>query len=432
MFTPHSANVSLDSLRSCAAGKKVVFVYPWTNYQSFLLAQFLSPSREGLLYYSIPVHITTLNHWLCDMTDAFDTVLSGFGTHLRRALDEPNPVTLAEALVADLDMLPNPPAILYVDQAERINDGDNADFFLNALMNTTSDTQIAFSSRLLSYRPWNTLLKRERTVVLGTEQRHRDLFFTVEATPKPQLEVYALGRGYALLNGEEIHSWDGMLPRNLFFYLIDHPLVTRDQIFSDFWAQVPLKDATDIFHVTKHKVTEVITRRIGISGDYEITQYTQGFYIPSNNLVVHYDAEMFERAVERAANCTDEREAELLLRSALDLYKGNFLQDSDAGWAARRREQLARQHSDAQILLGRILERRGDLEAACQHFMNALRERPEREDIHRAVIRLYLQLGRVQEAQAQYQVLDSDLYQKLGMKPSPESLQLLREIEQRL
>ena len=138
------------------------------------------------------------------------------------------------------------------------------------------------------------------------------------------------------------------------------------------------------------------------------------------------------QTVRLLASVTDEREAELLLRSALDLYKGNFLEDSYAGWATRRREQLARQHSDALILMGRILEKRGHLEAACEHFMNALRDRPEREDIHRAVIRLYLQLGRIQAAQAQYQILDNNLYQKLGMKPSPENLQLLREIEARL
>ncbi|MBC7871609.1 MAG: hypothetical protein H7Y09_12275, partial [Chitinophagaceae bacterium] len=49
-------------------------------------------------------------------------------------------------------------------------------------------------------------------VILGTEQRKNDVMFTVEDQPKPQLDVYALGRGLALVNGQEITKWDGALP----------------------------------------------------------------------------------------------------------------------------------------------------------------------------------------------------------------------------
>ena len=32
------------------------------------------------------------------------------------------------------------------------------------------------------------------------------------------------------VNGTPITNWDGALPRNLFFFFMDHPLVTRDEM----------------------------------------------------------------------------------------------------------------------------------------------------------------------------------------------------------
>jgi DNA-binding SARP family transcriptional activator len=164
-------------------------------------------------------------------------------------------------------------------------------------------------------------------------------------------------------------------------------------------------------------------------GDYEITQYKQGFYLPSENLVRHYDVEAFVDAVDQALESSDAHEMEILLRQALNLYKGHYLEDSDTAWAARRREQLLRLHCEACIWMARILERRGEREEAIELYTQAIHECPQREDVHRAIIRLYLQLGRADRAREQYRVLDRELYQRLGISPTRESLDLLHEID---
>jgi DNA-binding SARP family transcriptional activator len=79
--------------------------------------------------------------------------------------------------------------------------------------------------------------------------------------------------------------------------------------------------------------------------------------------------------------------------------------------------------------MARILEPYGDAQEALDLYTLALQECSQREDVHRAIIRLHLQLGRVDRARDQYQILDRDLYKQLGIKPSQESLELLREIE---
>lgn len=430
MLTLPNADVSLNSFRERSAGKRVVFFYPWRNFRTFFLTHFLTQERPELLYYRVTGDVKTLHHLLSDLAREFNQVLGNFGATVMAALETHDPQRMAQALAADLSALRNRPVIVYIDEFERVLADSDVPAFLDALVNALQgDVQIAFNSRLLSSPIMNALVARGQAAILGNVQHRRDLFFTTEAQAKPQLEIFAFGQGAAFLDGKEIASWDGMLPRNLFYYLIDHPLVTRDEIFADFWPEVPLKDATDIFHVTKHKVTEVMGRRMSVAGDYEITQYKQGFYLPSENLVRHYDVECFENAVEQALESSDPHEMEILLRQALDLYQAHYLEDSDAAWVVRRREQLMRLHCEACIWMARILEQRGERQETVDLYTQAINEYPQREDVHRAIIRLYLQLGRVDRAREQYRVLDRNLYQQLGITPTRESLELLRSIE---
>jgi len=106
-----------------------------------------------------------------------------------------------------------------------------------------------------------------------------------------------LGRGYAYINGNSIDEWDGPLPRSVFFYFVDHPLMTRDEILETFWPEVGKQEATNVFHVTKLKITE----RIG----FEMTVYSSGFYRPSKDMIFHYDVAQFEGEIKEAIKRED-------------------------------------------------------------------------------------------------------------------------------
>lgn len=424
--------VSLSSFREKSAGKKVILLYPWTNYRSLFLTHFLSNAKEGLLYYRIPGEVTSLRDWLRDLVAEFDSVLGGFGGHLRAQLEGGEPDVLGEALAADLGDYSREPIVLYIDELDRVPLDSPFRKFIAALVNALPDhVQIAFSSRLLTYQPWYDMVAKGDATVLGTEYRKNDVMFTVERNPKPQLEVYALGRGYALVNGQQITNWDGALPRNLFFYFVDHPLVTRDEIFQTFWPDLSVKEATNVFHVTKRKISERIGLKIQEPGSYELTQYSGGFYMPSDKIIRHYDAGDFQESVERAITTLDEREEELLLERAIDLYKGPFLQTIEMKWTQERREQLRQLYAQALIQMGRIAKRRANDHAALGFFTRALKETPEREDIHREVMGTYLKLDMVEDAEAQYKRLEEILKERLGIGPSRETRELYSLIEAR-
>ena len=213
-------SVSFESFRASSAGKKVIILYPWTNYRNVFLSHFLNDLTEGLLYYRLPERTDGLAHWLRGLLDEIRLVASDFGAALEGALTDGTAVELGEALAADLGALGLERVVLYIDELDRIPQDEEFRQFMNALISGLPDNaQLAVNSRLLTYDPWISWVNRDELVVLGTEHRSSNLLFTKENTLKPQLEVYAFGRGHAVSNGREISSWDGALPRNLFFLL---------------------------------------------------------------------------------------------------------------------------------------------------------------------------------------------------------------------
>ncbi len=433
MLVHEVTHVSLDSFRQRSAGKKIVLIYPWTNYRNLFLTYFLSSAQDGLLYYRISDEQISLHTWLGGLVTEFKSVLGNFGNNVQQALKENKPSVLGEALAADLaDYGDGEPLILFIDELDRVAMDANFNQFMRALVAALSnDVQIAFSSRLLTYQPWYDMVTRGEAIVLGTDQRRDDMMFTVETTPKPQLEVYAFGRGHALVNGQPITNWDGALPRNLFFFFMDHPLITRDEIFETFWPDLSVKDATNVFHVTKRKITERISMKVMESGNYELTQYNSGFYMPSDKVVRHYDVGDFQEAIDKSLVAGSEKEEVALLSRAIDIYKAPFLQTIEMKWVIDRRDSLRQMYAQALIGMGRIYQHHDEAQRAIGFFTRALKETPEREDIHRQVMSLYMNMGMLDDAVMQYHKLEQVLGDTLKIAPGRETRELYEAVEEK-
>lgn len=424
--------VSLDAFRQKTAGKQVVLLYYWSAYRKLFLAHLLSLAGAGLLYYRISAGQTTLARWLGGLAAELERQ-DGGGAALRQALAaKAEPAALGAALAADLNACGARPAVLCLDGLDCAPCDADFERFMRALVGAlAADSQLVCCGRALAYQPWYDFVAAGQAVVLGTESRGNDVIFTAEPRPRPQLEVYALGRGYALINGRHITNWDGALPHNLFFYFIDHPLATRDMIFETFWPELTVKEATNVFHVTKRKISERLSVKEDGGPGYELTQYSGGFYIPGAHIARHYDVGEFTDALDRALTASDDAQEEALLARAIALYRAPFAETVEMPWAAQRREQLRQSYAQALISLGRLHRRRGDLQQALGAFMRALKETPVREDIHRDAMNLYLKLGLPHEALRQYRALEHLLDETLRIGPARESRALFEEIKAR-
>src|SRR6187549_704492 len=83
MIYETATKVSLETFRQRSEGKKVILLYPWTNYRTLFLTHFVANDNNGLLYYRIEDGQNTLTAWLTGMSEEFYEMLNGFGASLR-------------------------------------------------------------------------------------------------------------------------------------------------------------------------------------------------------------------------------------------------------------------------------------------------------------------------------------------------------------
>ncbi|MEL7235046.1 MAG: hypothetical protein AAGK74_11140, partial [Chloroflexota bacterium] len=219
---------------------------------------------------------------------------------------------------------------LVLDECDRLDD-DVLDQFLErvtpSVIQENKGRVVIISRRVPQFVATEMQVKRAGKFLPVDESLLLCDYIRQEETPA-LLEVHAFGSGRVYLNGREVNNWDGVLPRSLFFYIVDRGMTTRDDIFKIFWPNLTTKEATNVFHVTKRKISEVL----GI----DLTTYWSGFYRISPDIDVNYDAMQFSKMAQDSAVAASD-EARDLLRRAISLYRGEFLTSMDMEWTENRR-----------------------------------------------------------------------------------------------
>ncbi|PJF27449.1 MAG: hypothetical protein CUN53_04010 [Phototrophicales bacterium] len=176
------------------------------------------------------------------------------------------------------------------------------------------------------------------------------------------LEVRALGLGHVLLNGRLVENWDGVLPRALFFYLIDRGMATRTEIFETFWPNLTVREATNVFHVTKRKISEVL--------QVDLTHYGASYYHISPEIQLSYDVMLFTKLVQDGAIAQGQESVDLLERALL-LYRGAMMTSLNADWVQQRRRSLQYTYVEALEMLAQTLEKMGEARRALGYYRRA-------------------------------------------------------------
>lgn len=286
-----------------------------------------------------------------------------------------------------------------------------------------SGRRIILSGRELPVGLVNDLASDNIVAMLPVDPQRLLVDYTQPAEDKIVLEVRAFGQGHVLVNGRPISQWEGQLPRALFFYFIDQAMTTRDQVFETFWPQLDAREATNVFHVTKRKVSEIL----GV----HVTVYGSGFYRVAPDVELHYDVINFQEAVQKAVIASDD-EAEHLYKVAIDLYHDDFLSSMDGDWVEKRRAQLRNTYTDALVGLARIYEDRDYKESALGLFLRAAASSPQREDLVRSIMSLYAALGQPGQAISVYLRLEDLLHEELGVEPDRQTSELADSIRARV
>ncbi len=246
------------------------------------------------------------------------------------------------------------------------------------------------------------------------------------------LRIHLLG-GFLLEQGRRtLPPIPSRAARSLFAYLAvnrdrSH---TRDLLAGLFWPDLPEAKARRRLSQALWQVQDVLAETSG-GEPYLLTTADAVVF----NAAAPYwlDVDLFERSLH-AVDQIDQLEASDTwiavdqLRAGVELYRGDFLAGFYDDWVTFEQERLRELYLNALTMLIELLAGAGDNQQALGYARRLTNHDPLRETAHRAAIRLYFLLGRINDALQQYERCRSVLSDELGSEPSPETQALYERI----
>ena len=116
------------------------------------------------------------------------------------------------------------------------------------------------------------------------------------------------------------------------------------------------------------------------------------------------------------------------IEGVLTLYRGELLEGMYEDWALRERERFRSLHLNCLTRLMECYAGRRNFEQSIALAHEILRRDPVREEIHRALMRIYLESGQRTLAMRQYVRCRELLDQELGVSPLEETQLLYQQI----
>lgn len=412
---------SIETLAAHYGTNKLLLIHPSSRYRNLLIAALIQDPPAPLYYYSLGIGDITLPQFLTSLAHDLADQSPMFGRYLNQTRNQyPDDIErLAAALAADLAELSSEDYLLVLDEYDRADTVPEIQTFSEHLLNQLPpQAHLLINSRTLPRLPWVALVAKHQAVVLKDSRLLTSGFYSESLTTNPNVEVYALGPGYVMINGQHVTTWEGHLPRLLFFFALDRPMVTRADICQAFWPELPLDQAVNVFHVTKRRLHKAL--------GFDVLVHEGGHYRVNPALNLQYDVLEFVGSLVEARTKQDE-EATQHWQLAVDLYRGDYLQSHDDPWIVARRADFREGYLEALAELGYAREKDGQPEVALGLFLRGVSEVPNREDLHRQIIRLYGQLGRRSEAAEHFRKLEEDFQAQYGISPSPETQAVYQE-----
>jgi len=243
---------------------------------------------------------------------------------------------------------------------------------------------------------------------------HHDIF---------KLRILTLGQELVERDGIRLTTsdWRANAARELFFYLLFCGPVSKEEINLEFWPDSSPNRARSRFHTTLYRARQALGENTIIFQDemYQLNPDTE----------IWCDAQELE-SLTTQARLLSPREArtEDLWRKAASLYGGDFLIGMDQDWVIARREELHEAYIEALIGMGECARARNDFRAALSAFKRALDMEPYREDINRAIMICYADLGERHQIRLHLDKLRELLRQELAVEPSPETIELANRL----
>ncbi|MBI4538383.1 MAG: hypothetical protein HY704_02570 [Gemmatimonadetes bacterium] len=234
--------------------------------------------------------------------------------------------------------------------------------------------------------------------------------------------------------------------RSLFSFLVlnrERPY-PRDVLLGRFWGECPEAVARKHLRTALWRIRKVLSAdpagdgahgahgAHGVHGGHGahlvVEDHTVGIDLGARGWLDTLDFEAkLSRVPQRLPEELSPAEARLL-HEAVELYRGDLLEEEYEDWCVHDRERLRILALDAlHRLMGYHLQRR-EWSAAIARGQRLLAADPFLEEVHRGLMRCYFAMGNRAAALRQYQVCARLLREELDVEPMPDTVALYEEI----
>ena len=253
----------------------------------------------------------------------------------------------------------------------------------------------------------------------------------VEPSTGPRLGILSLGRTRLdSPTGPVVGGWLDQRDGQLLKYLVceRHRVVQVDEIADALWPGAEERGPSIVRHHVHglRKALEPWRRKRSPSSF--IVLIPPGGYALDRDLV-RVDADVFEQLVSSGLAAEHDRSAEAIenLERALTWYRGEFLAELPYEvWTLVERERLRDLALRALRALGRLLERRGDVDQAAGYLQQAAKMQPFDTDLERELMALAVRSGRRSVAIRRYAALRIRMLRQFGEEPDFDLSDLIR------
>lgn len=401
MNLQESIEQQYERFLEAAQSSKIILLHPDSRLRSPLVARLLDSQDYHVLYYAMGPDDVSVDSVVGGMSHDIAEQSRLFGRHLnvlsvREQADVP---TLISALVREFVDIQDRNVLLILDEYDRSDEADDVQDFVELLSGQLPEhSRVVINSRTMPRLPWVSMIAHQRALLLQDDTIIRRDFYGTLPEADYDLEVFGLGPGFVLFNGKTIDAWEGHLPRLLFFFALEKPVVTRSEICRAFWPDLDVDQAVNVFHVTKRRLHKAL------QFDMDILMHDDGYYYINPALSLDYDVMRFVSALMDARAHAHEKPFDKWQRVA-DMYQGPYLQGHDDPWILARRQDYRAGFIEALSHLAQIRLEADRPEHALGFLLRGAEEDDFREDLHQQIMQLYDQLGRRSEAAAYYQRL---------------------------